>query len=84
MYAWLKPGSFADGVHRLTNVARLRCCGDSQPNLTADVEDVYKDAFDQGQFHMAGIVRVAESFVDSVDRLGRFRSLGAYVGAFQK
>ena len=34
---------------------------DSQLNVTADVKDLFQHAFNQGQFQMAGIVRVAEA-----------------------
>ncbi|CAN0072685.1 unnamed protein product, partial [Sphacelaria rigidula] len=40
---------------------RLRFYADSQPNVTADVKDVFQHAFNQGQFQMAWIVRVAEA-----------------------
>ena len=42
-------------------VARLRFHADSQLNVTADVKDVFQHAFNQGQFQMAGILRVAEA-----------------------
>ena len=34
---------------------------DSQLNVTADVKNVFQHAFNQGQFQMAGVVRVAEA-----------------------
>ena len=33
----------------------------SQLNITADVKNVFQHAFNQGQFQMAGVVRVAEA-----------------------
>ena len=44
------------------HVARLRFYADSQLNVTADVNNVFQQAFNQGQFQMAGVVRVAEAF----------------------
>ena len=43
------------------HVARLRFYADSQLNVTADVKNVFQHAFNQGQFQMAGIGRVAEA-----------------------
>ena len=34
---------------------------DSQLNVTADVKNVFQHAFIQGQFQMAGVVRLAEA-----------------------
>ena len=47
-------------VHTV-HVARLRFYVDSQLNVTADVKNVFQHAFNQGQFQMAGVVRVAEA-----------------------
>ena len=33
----------------------------AQLNVTADVKNVFQHAFNQGQFQMAGVVRVAEA-----------------------
>ena len=49
------------GCFHTAHVARLRFDADSQLNVTADVKDVFQHAFNQGQFKMAGIVRVAEA-----------------------
>ncbi|CAM9442306.1 unnamed protein product, partial [Sphacelaria rigidula] len=46
---------------QIAHVARLRFYADSQLNLTADVKDVLQHAFNQGQFQIAGVVRVAEA-----------------------
>ena len=47
-------------VHTV-HAARLRFYADSQLNITADVKNVFQHAFNQGQFRMAGVVRVAEA-----------------------
>ena len=53
---------------------RLRFNADAQLDVTADVKDVFQHAFNQGQFQMAGIVRVAEaedrSLIVLVERVG--------------
>ncbi|CAM9629160.1 unnamed protein product, partial [Sphacelaria rigidula] len=49
------------GRVQTAHVARLRFHADSQLNVTADMKDVFQHAFNQGQFQMAGIVRVAEA-----------------------
>ena len=49
------------GRFHTAHVARLRFYADSQLNITADIKDVFQHAFNQGQFEMAGIVRVAEA-----------------------
>ena len=56
------------------HVARLRFYADSQLNVTADVKNVFQHAFNQGQFQMAGVVRVAEADDRSLifGRLGWF------------
>ena len=46
---------------KFAHVARLRFYADSQLNVTADVKNVFQHAFNQGQFQMAGVVRVAEA-----------------------
>ena len=55
-------------------VARLRFCAASQLNVTAVVKNVFQHAFNQGQFRMAGVVRVAEahdrSLIVLVDWIG--------------
>ncbi|CAM9419279.1 unnamed protein product, partial [Scytosiphon promiscuus] len=43
------------------HVAGLRFYADSQLNVTADVKNVFQHAFNQEQFQMAGVVRVAEA-----------------------
>ena len=43
------------------HVARLRFFADSHLNVTADVKNVFQREFNQGQFHMAGVVRAAEA-----------------------
>ena len=62
------------GRVQTAHVAPLRFCADSQLNVTADVKDVFQLASNQGQFQMAGIVRVAEaedrSLIVLVDRVG--------------
>ena len=49
------------GRVQTAHIARLRFYADSQLNVTADVKDVFQHAFNQGQFQMAGVVRVAEA-----------------------
>ena len=49
------------GKVQTAHVARLRFYADSQLNVTADVKDVFQHAFNQGQFEMAGIARIAEA-----------------------
>ena len=62
------------GRVQTAHVARLRFYADSQLNVTADVKDVFQHAFNQGQFQMAGVVRVAEaedrSLIVLVDWIG--------------
>ena len=41
--------------------ARLRFYADSHLDVTPDVRNVFQHAFNQGQFQMAGVVRVAEA-----------------------
>ena len=43
------------------HVARVRFYADSQLNVTANVKNVIQHAFNQGQFQMAGVARVAEA-----------------------
>ncbi|CAN0007372.1 unnamed protein product, partial [Sphacelaria rigidula] len=43
------------------HVARLRFHADSQLYVTADVEDEFQFVFNQEQFQITGIVRVAEA-----------------------
>ena len=43
------------------HVARLRFYNDSQLNVTADAKNVFQHALNQGEFQMAGVVRVAEA-----------------------
>ena len=49
------------GRVQTAHVARLRFYADSQLNVTADVKNVFQHAYNQGQFQMAGVVRVAEA-----------------------
>ena len=53
--------NIVSGRVQTAHVARLRFYADSQLNVTADVKDVFQHAYNQGQFQMAGIVRVAEA-----------------------
>ena len=53
--------NIVSGSVQTAHVARLRFYADSQLNVTADVKDVFQHEFNQGQFQMAGIVRVAEA-----------------------
>ena len=53
--------NIVSGSVQTAHVTRLRFYADSQLNVTADVKDVFRHAFNQGQFQMAGIVRVAEA-----------------------
>ena len=63
---------------------------DSQLNVTADVKDVFQHAFNQGQFQMAGSVRVAEaedrSLIVLVDWVGlKLRSVcGSLLKVFSR
>ena len=50
----------SDRVHT-AHVARLRFYADSRLNVTADVNNVFQHAFNQGQFQIAGVVGVAEA-----------------------
>ncbi|CAM9594870.1 unnamed protein product [Sphacelaria rigidula] len=75
MATWTGPWRVVGGHHlhvfgiqiivsshvQTAHVARLRFYVDSQLNVTADVKDVSEHGFNQGQFQMAGIVRVAEA-----------------------
>ena len=49
------------GRFHTAHVARLHFYAGSQLNVTADVNDEFQHAFNQGQFQMAGIVHVAEA-----------------------
>ena len=66
--------NIVSGRVHTAHVARLRFYADSQLNVTADVKNVFQHAFNQGQFQMAGVVRVAEaddrSLIVSVDWVG--------------
>jgi len=53
--------NIVSGRVHTAHVARLRFYADSQLNVTADVKNVFQHAFNQGQFQMAGVVRVAEA-----------------------
>ena len=53
--------NIVSGRVHTAHVARLCFYADSQLNVTADVKNVFHHAFNQGQFQMAGIVRVAEA-----------------------
>ena len=53
--------NIVSGRVQTAHVARLRFYADSQLNITADIKDVFQHAINQGQFRMAGIVRVAEA-----------------------
>ena len=53
--------NIVNGRVQSAHVARLRFYVDSQLNVTADVKDVFQHAYNQGQFQMAGVVRVAEA-----------------------
>ena len=53
--------NIVSGRVQTAHVARLRFYADSQLNVTADVKDVFQHAFNQGQFQMAGIARMAEA-----------------------
>ena len=53
--------NIVSGRVQTAHVARLRLYADSQLNVTADIKDVFQHAFNQGQFEMAAIVRVAEA-----------------------
>ncbi|CAM9603504.1 unnamed protein product [Sphacelaria rigidula] len=59
MSTWTGPWRVVRAHH--PHVARLRFYADSQLNVMADVKDVFQHAFNQGQFQMAGIVRVAQA-----------------------
>ena len=48
------------GHVQTAHVARLQFYADSQLSVTADVKEVFQHAFNQGQFQMSGIVRIAE------------------------
>ena len=49
--------NIVSGRVQTAHVARLRFYADSQLNVTADIKDVFRHAFNEGQFEMAGIVR---------------------------
>ena len=53
--------NIVSGHVHTAHVARLRFYADSQLNVTADVKNVFQHAFKQGQFQIAGVVRVAEA-----------------------
>ena len=53
--------NIVSGRVHTAHVDRLRFYADSQLNVTADVKNVFQHAFNQGQFQMAGVVRVAEA-----------------------
>ena len=53
--------NIVSGRVHTAHVARLRFYADPQLNVTADVRNVFKHAFNQGQFQMAGVVCVAEA-----------------------
>ena len=53
--------NIVSGRVHTAHVARLRFYADSQLNVTADVKNVFQHAFNQGNFQIAGIVRVAEA-----------------------
>ena len=53
--------NIVSGRVHTAHVARLRFHADSQLNVTADVKNVFQHAFNQGQFQMACVVRVAEA-----------------------
>ena len=53
--------NIVSGRVHTAHVARLRFYADSQLNVTADVKNVFQHAFNQGQFQMACVVRVAEA-----------------------
>ena len=57
----MRSTNIVSGRVQTAHVTRLRFHTDSQLNVTADVKDVFQHAFNQGQFQMAGIVRVAEA-----------------------
>ena len=57
----LRSRDIVSGRVHTAHAARLRFYADSQLNVTADVKNVFQHAFNQGQFQMAGIVRVAEA-----------------------
>ena len=54
--------NIVSGRLQTAHVARLRLHADSQLHVTADVKDMFQhvNVFNQGQFQMAGIVRMAE------------------------
>ena len=45
----------------MAHVTRLRFYADSQLTVTTDVKNVFQHAFNQGQFQMASVVRLAEA-----------------------
>ena len=53
--------NIVSGRVHTAHVARLRFYADSQLNVTADVKNVLQHAFNQGQFQIAGVVRVAKA-----------------------
>ena len=53
--------NIVSGRVHTAHVARLRFYADSQLNVTADVKNVFQHAFNQGQFQIAGVVRVAKA-----------------------
>ncbi|CAM9666322.1 unnamed protein product, partial [Sphacelaria rigidula] len=53
--------NIVSGRVQITHVACLRFYADSQLNVPTDEKDVFQYAFNQGQFQMAGIVRVADA-----------------------
>ena len=57
----LEIQNIVSGRVHTTHVARLRFYADSQLNVTADVKNVFRHAFNKGQFQRAGVVRVAEA-----------------------
>ncbi|CAM9540190.1 unnamed protein product [Sphacelaria rigidula] len=75
MATWIGPLRVIDVYHphvfeiqdivsgrvQAAHVACLRFHADLRLNVTADVKDVFQHAFNQGQFQMAGVVRVAEA-----------------------
>ena len=53
--------NIVSGRVHAAHVVRLRFFADSPLNVTADVKNVFQHAFNQGQFQMAGVVRVAQA-----------------------